>query len=109
MEATMYAKSDCHVIELRGDLNATSSLKLEEVLQKAISSSPDQYRLVVNCERLEHISSAGIGVFISYLKELESRQIKLVFCGLNASIRDMIEASRLEIPAKASVELGLNA
>ena len=40
---------------------------------------------------LEYISSAGLGVFISYLDELEDREGQLVFSNLSEEVFDVFE------------------
>lgn len=93
------------IIELPADLNATASLQLDQYLEEMISNEACPSQLLINCQRLEHISAAGIGVFIAYLKELEIRKIKLVFYRLNTSIRELIKASRLARPLMAGLKM----
>ena len=47
--------------------------------------------LHIDGSSLEYISSAGLGVFISYLDELEDREGQLVFSNLSEEVFDVFE------------------
>ncbi|MEL7006626.1 MAG: STAS domain-containing protein [Bacteroidota bacterium] len=47
-------------------MDASSSIHLDNALQAAMESSKS---IVVDLSKLEYISSAGLGVFISYIEE----------------------------------------
>lgn len=59
---------DVMIIRLNGFLNADTSSDFEEILQKAIDSS--KYNIIVDFERLDYISSAGVGCFIGNIKKV---------------------------------------
>ncbi len=69
---------DVVILNLKGYLDAHTSSILDEVLTSLLND--EQYRIVANLEMLEYISSAGLGVFMSYIEQVRKRagDIKLV-------------------------------
>ena len=64
-------------IHIHGELDANSSLQLDEVIKVALSEG--KTRIIVNCINLRYISSAGLGVFISHLDELNKTNGRFIF------------------------------
>jgi anti-anti-sigma factor len=60
-------------------------------------------------KKLEYISSAGLRVVLMAVKELRSRQGKLVLCSLNEYVREVFEVSNFTsiIPIAETVEEAL--
>lgn len=80
-------------LEVIGEVDASSSINLDNALVKAMASKKS---ILINLERLQYISSAGLGVFISYLEELKTNDIKLVFYGLNETVSQVFEILGLQ-------------
>lgn len=59
------------VLDLKGELDAHTASELEAALQKCRDDR--QYRIIVNGEKLQYISSAGLGVFMAYIEDLRER------------------------------------
>ena len=70
IEITKVQEEDIFVLNVIGDVDASSSIELDS----AISSSLEEgYRkIMVDCKSLNYISSAGLGVFMSYIEEFEN-------------------------------------
>ena len=58
------------VLEVSGELDAHTASQLETSLKSLIDA--EQYKIVVNCSRLEYIASAGLGVFMAYIEDVRS-------------------------------------
>lgn len=71
-------------LELSGEIDAGSSIKLDRAIKKALAE--DQKFLLIDCAELRYISSAGLGVFISYIDELGEKGGGFAF----ASMRDNV-------------------
>jgi len=65
------AKSQYTILELHGELDAHTSPQLEEMLQNLIKD--DRIKIIVNCQNLDYIASAGLGVFMAYIEDLRQR------------------------------------
>lgn len=73
----------CH-IQPQGEVDARTSDLLEDSLQRALwAKCPAIY---LDLEKVQYISSAGLGVIISVLKQVEDTETKLVFINVPDSI-----------------------
>lgn len=80
-------------IQVAGEVDASSSIELDNALKEAA----EQYRqILIDLSELEYISSAGLGVFISYLEELKKNDVKLVICGMQEKVREVFEILGLQ-------------
>ncbi len=64
-----------------GELDANSSILMDEVIEKYIEKGV--YKLHIECSGLEYISSAGLGVFISFYEKLRENGGDFVFSGMS--------------------------
>lgn len=77
-----------------GELDANSSMLVDEKIQAEIDNG--QYNLHIDCTGLRYISSAGLGVFISFMDELTANNGKFVFSGLTDNIFKVFQLLGLE-------------
>lgn len=77
---------EAEVAELKviGDLDANSSIELDEHLQASFSSG--KYNFCIDCSELRYISSAGLGVFISHLELINHNNGRFVFFSMNNQV-----------------------
>lgn len=78
-----------YLIEIDGEVDASSSIHLDKAMKEAVNSGSK--KILVNCKNLHYISSAGLGVFISYIQELESKQITLVLYNMSEKVYKVFE------------------
>ncbi len=71
------------VLEVEGDVDASSSLELDNHFETLLRKSK---HILVDCTALNYISSPGIGVFTSRLQESEDKNVKIVIFGLNEKV-----------------------
>lgn len=76
-------------LSLDGDLDASSSVKVDEVIGNAIKN--EQYQIIIDCNKLNYISSAGIGVFISHLEDFKQNEGDLVFFNMKPTVYSVFE------------------
>lgn len=67
-------------LNITGEVDAGSSVDLDQAIQRCSAIST---RIIVDCSGLEYISSAGLGVFMSYVDEFQTKNIRMIICGLN--------------------------
>lgn len=60
------------VLHLLGELDAHTAGMLEEAFKSLINRN--RTRIVVNCQNLFYISSAGLGVFMAYIEDVRERE-----------------------------------
>jgi len=80
---------DYYLITIDGEVDASSSIHLDKAMKDALLSGLK--KILVDCKDLQYISSAGLGVFISYIQEMESKQIKLVLFNMNQKVYKVFE------------------
>lgn len=74
------------LIQVSGEIDASSSIELDNALKEAAARHT---RILIDLHQLEYISSAGLGVFISYLEDLKRENIRLVIFGLREKVREV--------------------
>jgi anti-anti-sigma factor len=77
-------------VHLGGRFDAAQVEKAEAVFETLDGSS------VVNCEKLEYISSAGLSVLISAYKRLQSNGHSMKLRNMTKHVRDIFHYSRLD-------------
>lgn len=71
-------------ISVSGEVDASSSIQVDASIQKAIDEG--YKKIMVDCSGLNYISSAGLGVFMSYIQELETKDINMVLFALQEKV-----------------------
>ncbi len=67
-----------------GEIDASSSIELDLAIAKSVGEG--YKKVLVDCSSLEYISSAGLGVFMSYIEEFKDKGICMVMFGLNEKV-----------------------
>ncbi|GAB1445318.1 MAG: STAS domain-containing protein [Cyclobacteriaceae bacterium] len=67
-----------------GEIDASSSIELDMSIAKSVGEGFK--KILVDCSSLEYISSAGLGVFMSYIEEFKDKKINMVMFGLNEKV-----------------------
>lgn len=67
-------------LSITGEIDAGSSVELDQAIQRC-SAAAD--KIIVDCSGLDYISSAGLGVFMSYVDEFQTNNIRMVIFGLS--------------------------
>ena len=81
-------------IKVTGDVDASSSIELDKALKKAVNDGIK--KILVNGHELHYISSAGLGVFMSYLQDFEKHNIKMALFGLNEKVENVFKILGLD-------------
>jgi anti-sigma B factor antagonist len=77
------------VISLEGFVDAHTAPQFENAIQSEIDAGRN--RIIVNCEKLNYISSAGLGVFMSFIEEVRERGGDIKICGLVPKVKHTFE------------------
>ena len=94
MELYHEIRTDAYVLILAGTIDESNAAELNQAIHKAIKSRRD--RIIVDCHKLAHISTAGIGIFLSNLPHIREKGIWLTFEGMNAKTRQVFEMLGLD-------------
>ena len=93
-EITTENNDGIHFIMVDGDIDAGSSIYLDNALKEAMENG--EKKIVVDLTQLNYISSAGLGVFISHLDEFKLQKIDLALFGINETVKQVFDILGLE-------------
>ena len=85
MEVISKISDDILRIGVVGELDASGAINLDRILQNAIQDKC--FNILVDCQKLDYISSAGLRVFISHLGDIQDNKGKLVFYNMNDKVK----------------------
>ena len=91
MEIQEQQNGDVDIVSISGKLDAYSSTDLDKKFNLLINAS--RVKLVVNCEKLEYVSSSGLRVFISALKKVKKLNGDVKLCCLKPLILEVLSVS----------------
>ncbi len=94
IDITNNMEEDFFVIKISGEVDASSSIYLDEAIKEPIKNNNE--KIIVDCSELKYISSAGLGVFMSHIQETKEQQIKLVIFGLNEKVYNVFQILGLD-------------
>lgn len=87
-------EGDYELLTVVGEVDASSSIELDSAINEAIESGSKKF--LADCSHLDYISSAGLGVFMSYIEEFKKKDITFVIYGLNEKVRNVFEILGLD-------------
>src|SRR5258708_38245252 len=82
-------ESGTDIIAVIGEIDASSSIELDLAIAKSVGEGFK--RILIDCQALEYISSAGLGVFMSYIEEFREKKIQMVLFGLKEKVANAFE------------------
>ena len=80
------------IIDVTGDIDMRTSPGLRKTLLESLKNTP---RLVVNLREVRYVDSSGIASLVEVFKEARNRNKRLVLFGLNATVHDVLQLTRL--------------
>ena len=72
------------ILAIIGEIDASSSIELDLAIAKSVGEG--YKKILVDCSALEYISSAGLGVFMSYIEEFKDKGVSMVLFGLREKV-----------------------
>jgi len=105
MEITVSLSREIPVYRLSGRLDVSTSPQLEERLEPLMSG--EGRRVVLDCEDLRYVSSAGLRVFLSVLRHLQAHGGGVALSGLSGQVLELFELAGLVemFPIEPSADL----
>jgi len=77
------------VLELSGELDAHTASQLENSLKNLIDN--DKHQIIVNCQQLDYIASAGLGVFMAYIEDVRSLGGDIKLTNMNSKVYNVFD------------------
>jgi len=81
--------NDFDILELRGELDAHTASHLEDTLKELIDDQ--RYKIIVNCDDLDYIASAGLGVFMAYIEDVRSLDGDIKLTNMNDKVFNVFD------------------
>jgi anti-sigma B factor antagonist len=72
------------ILAIIGEIDAGSSIELDLTIAKSVGEGFK--KILIDCTAMEYISSAGLGVFMSYIEEFKDQGIQMVLFGLKEKV-----------------------
>ena len=94
MELSTKKENNYWLIKINGDLDASSSIQLDNEISRLIANN--EKNIFIDCEKLEYIASAGLGVFMSYLQDLIDNDISMQLFNLNEKVFEVFKILGLD-------------
>jgi len=94
MQISSVSEEGNYIIAIDGDVDASSSIRLDEAIGKAVQDG--QQHILIDCVNLNYISSAGLGVFMSYIEEIKAKNIRMVLFGLSERVENVFKVLGLD-------------
>ena len=85
---------DILIVKVSGDVDASSSITLDNAISKVISDG--HKKILIDGNEMHYISSAGLGVFMSYLQDFEKENIKMALFGMNDKVVNVFKILGLD-------------
>lgn len=82
-------QDDIVVLNIEGYLDAHTAPQFEETIQAEVDQGHVQ--IIVDCEKLTYISSAGLGVFMGFIEEIREQGGDIKISGLNIKVKQIFD------------------
>ena len=87
------------IISARGFIDTTTAPELEKRLEEQLALN--KYKIVVDLENIDYVSSAGWGVFVSEIREIRENNGDLVLVNMSPDVYDVYELMEFSSILKA--------
>ena len=81
--------SGIEVLDLYGELDAHTASQLEDSLKLLIDKGNSS--IIVNCNELEYIASAGLGVFMAYIEDVREDGGDIKLTNMNDKVYNVFD------------------
>jgi anti-sigma B factor antagonist len=82
-------QGEISILSVKGFLDAHTAPRFEKSIQDEVDSG--RFRLIVDCAGLTYISSAGLGVFMSFVEDLRDKGGDIKICGLADTVYQVFD------------------
>ena len=82
-------QGDISILSVNGFLDAHTAPRFEKAMQDEVDA--EKVRLIVDCSGLTYISSAGLGVFMSFVEDLREKGGDVKICGLTDTVYQVFD------------------
>ncbi len=87
------SQNDIIMLSIRGSLDSIVAYSLQDQVETLIQEGHHKY--LIDLADLEHISSAGVGLFSAAILDLKRRQGKIIFVNIPDQVYHILRITRL--------------
>ncbi len=87
-------ENDITTLSITGEVDASSSIQLDEALGEVVNHGAPG--ILIDCSGLSYISSAGLGVFMSYIEDIKTKNLRMALFGLNEKVKNVFDILGLD-------------
>jgi len=91
MNITKDKIGDFLVLSIDGRVDTNNFNELELVLNQVFEEG--EFKIILNCSKLNYISSSGLRIFLTALKKVNVRNGKLHLCSMQQVIKEIFDIS----------------
>ena len=91
MEFSVTESGDVRILSFQGNLDTNTAPQAESLINSLIDAGAQ--KLLVNFEKLNYISSAGLRILLATAKKLKASEGDLKICGLNETVQEVFDIS----------------
>ena len=91
MEITVRNEGEVSIVDFEGNLETSTAAEAESAINQIIDDGST--RLLINFEKLNYISSAGLRILLATAKKLKPLSGELRICNLNATVQEVFDIS----------------
>lgn len=89
MKLNIINESGIYIFELVGKLDSSNAQLFKDEFLTELTA--DRQKIIINCARLEFLSSAGIRIFYLASQKTKNFDAKIVFCNANENIQRVFD------------------
>jgi anti-sigma B factor antagonist len=94
LEIILEKENEYDILILQGEIDASNSVFLDQAIQKLIADGSKS--ILVDGKDLHYISSAGLGVFMSYIEDFQEAGIKFKISSLSPRVSEVFKILGLD-------------
>lgn len=91
MTTTIIEQDGKLIAQLSGQLDTLAAAQAEKDLQPAFQSTCNE--VIIDCEQLEYVASAGLRLFLSLLKSVKARGGQVIIKSMNDDIMNVFKVT----------------
>ncbi len=91
MNVTTQEIDSVTVVRVEGNLDTNTSPEAQEHFDGLLDKGAS--KILVDCQKVEYVSSAGLRVLLATMKRLSTSEGSLRICGLNETIQEVFDIS----------------
>ncbi len=91
MEISTRVENEIYIVDIVGNLDTNTSPEAENQLTQLMDQGVK--KIVINFDKLDFITSAGLRVFLAASKRIKSEEGDIRICNLNETVQEVFDIS----------------